>query len=271
MTKKKIRIPAFAGMTMLLLSTNAHAGAWLMPEGEGLAITQLTTFGSHEYWDANGNLQPQFSYRKYEIQPYAEYGLTKKVTIGGTAYLQRDRQAGGTNTGIADPEFFARVKLWNTDYQVLSLQPLLKLPGYFQHNDALPRGGSKSTDAELSLLYGYSLNIVSARDYIDARIGYRARNQGLNGQYKADLAVGLMPLEKWQFIPAIRYIKAQSIDSATAFTQTGDLDYDLLKAELTVAYHLDSGNWLQATYFQHLDGKQTGSGEGMSLGYAVRF
>lgn len=251
-------------------SLPAYAGAWLMPEGEGLAITQLTRFTSGTYWDEEGERQPQAGYGKWELQPYVEYGLTKKLTVGGSVYLQRTTQAGSSNHGIADPEFFARAMLWKGERQLVSIQPLIKLPSRFEHPDSNPRGGSKSTDAELSLLYGRNLSWLSDRDYADLRIGYRWRSQDLSPQYRADAAVGLNPTGSWFVIPAVRLIQAAEVD-ATVFQQNGDLDYDLLKAELTVAYELSGGDWVQATYFDHLSGRQTGDGHGISVGYAVRF
>jgi len=249
----------------------AHAGAWLMPEGEGLAITQLTHFTSDSYWDARGARQSQDRFSKWEIQPYVEYGLTPNLTIGGSAYLQQVQQGGDKNRGIADPELFLRTIVWQRGAQVVSLQPLIKLPSRFEHNESNPRGGSASTDAELSLLYGHSLHLLSDRDYLDARIGYRERTGNLNGQFKADIALGLSPSQHWQLIPAARYVRASIPEATPAFSESGELDYDLLKAELTIAYKLPSGNWLQATCFDHVSGVQTGDGRGLSLGYAVRF
>lgn len=259
------------GIVITGLTSAAHAGAWVQPKGEGLAITQLTQFSSHQYWDTDSTLRPQEPYRKWELQPYAEYGLTDTLTLGGAFYAQYDTQDEEENAGIADPEIFLRQRIWHSKTRVISLQPLIKLPSRFNHNDSAPRGGSKSTDMELSLLYGQSLHLLSNRDFADMRVGIRNRSRGLHGQVKADMALGLSPWESWQFIPAIRYVGATTIDDTTPYRQTGDLDYTLLKAELAVAYQFPSGNWLQGTYFKHVEGRQTGNGDGVSLGYAVRF
>lgn len=264
-----IVFPCVLGLALLLPPSTARAGAWLMPEGEGLAITQLSYFTGDSYWDVAGDRQSQDRYSKGEIQPYVEYGLTRHVTVGGSAYLQRADQT-DENSGIADPELFARVKLWQRGRHLVSLQPLVKLPSIFEHDDGVPRGGSQSTDLELSLLYGTNLHWLSPRDYADIRVGYRHRSRGLNAQYRTDLALGLSPAPNWQIIPALRTINARTIET-TPFAQTGDLDYDLVKAEVTVAYQLGGGRWVQATVFDHLAGAQTGDGEGVALGYAVRF
>ena len=242
-----------------------------MEEGKTLAITQLTHFNSNSYWDGNGQRRPQDRYTKWEVQPYIEHGLTQKLTVGGSMYLQQASQSDEKNRGIADPELFLRMNLWQSGPRLISLQPLLKLPSRFEHNDSLPRGGSKSTDLEVSLLYGESLELLSNRDYMDVRLGYRHRNQDLNGQYKMDAAIGISPWEGWQLIPAVRAVLAADKNDNAAFSQSGDYDYNLLKAELTVAYQLPNDQWVQATYFDHLSGIQTGDGNGIAIGYAVRF
>lgn len=242
-----------------------------MPEGETLAITQTSYFTGKHYWDSDGERARMDRFKKWEIQPYLEHGLSERVTVGGSFFMQRVQQAGANNTGIADPEFFARAKLWQGKRSLLSVQPLIKLPSRFEHNDRTPRGGSKSTDFELSLLYGESLNIVGPRDYLDVRVGYRDRTRHLHGQYRTDVALGMSPWEGWLFVPALRSTLATGIPDHTRFSQSGDLDYDLLKAELTIAYQLPSEHWVQATWFDHLEGAQTGDGTGLSVGYAVRF
>lgn len=262
--------PRFTILALLLSASTAHAGAWVQPEGSGMAIMQVGKFSGARYFDVDGSRKPQPRYTKWEAQPYLEYGITGRHTIGATGYLQRTEQRGEANTGIADPELFLRSRIWNDDDTVVSLQPLVKFPSAFVH-PAGPRGGSRSVDSELSLLYGHNIDWFSNRDYLDIRLGYRHRTRGLAGQYRTDIALGLSPWERWQFIPALRTITAAEIDTNTTFTQNGEQNYDLLKAELTIMYRLGNGNWVQATMFDHVAGAQTGDGRGLSFGYAVRF
>lgn len=242
-----------------------------MPKGETLAVVQTTYFSSRHYWDSQGILRPQNRYQKWELQRYVEHGLTSRLTIGGTAAMQYVSQSGKENTGLADPEFFLRTTLLSIDGHVLSIQPLMKLPSRFRYNDSTTRGGSKSTDLELSLLYGYNPHLFSARDYFDLRIGYRQRNHGLKSQYRADIVLGLSPWEHWQFIHAMRGISASSVSDHTPYNQTGDIDYHLLKNEFTVNYDFSGGQAVHATYSRHVAGLQTGDGSALTLGYAVRF
>jgi len=259
-------------LAVLLGSASAQAGAWLMPQGKGLFLAQAGYFQSDDFFDSEGNTTAQPPFRKWEIQPYVEYGLTDKVTVGATTYLQEVNQSGAHNQGMADPEFFARATLWENPKgtQRLSLQPLIKLPSLFL-DGGTPRGGSRSVDAELSLLYGRNLKLLSPRDFADLRVGYRERSRGLNGQWRVDAALGLYVTDDIQLIPAFRTILASKYDDEENFSENAEQDFDLMKAELTVAYHLDDTHWLQLTAFDHMAGVQVGAGRGLMLGIAERF
>jgi hypothetical protein len=260
----------FVFLCSVFCAQAAFAGAWLQPKGDGLFIGQATYFASDNFFDADGVKQKQPQFSKEELQPYAEYGLLDNLTIGGTAFAQRDEQSGTSNYGVADPEIFARSVVWRDSVQLVSVQPLLKFHSAFGSDDP-PRGGSSSTDEELALLYGRSLHVISDRDYLDLRGAYRLRGGALNNQWQADAAIGLQVAPRWQIIPAIRGVLATKINDRVAFSENGDLDYDLLKAEVTAAYHLDEQRWLQLCLFDHLAGVETGDGYGVSVGFAQRF
>lgn len=264
------RLFSLSLLIAIIFAPTAHAGAWLQPEGHGLWIAQATYFHNAHFFDADGTRQSQPHFTKYEFQPYAEYGLRPNLTIGGTAYLQQNRQSGSEKIGVADPEFFARTRLWYDDRQVLSLQPLIKLPSAYR-SDASPRSGTDNFDAELSLLYGRNLTLFSDRDYLDLRAGYRARGGALSDQWRADAALGLRLSDRWQVIPAIRMILAAEVPDNVAFRETGDLDYDLTKAEVTAMYTLNEKQNLHLTYFSHVAGRQTGNGYGITAGFSQDF
>jgi hypothetical protein len=253
------------------VASHAQAGAWLQKPGDGLVIAQATYFGSSEYFDTDGTLQPQPRFNKYELQPYGEYGVNRWLTVGGSAYLQKVHQSDHGNYGLGDPEAFARIGIMNDNtYGVISLQPLVKFPSIY-HDSGNPRGASGSTDMELSLLYGLNYPLLDDRDYFDARIGYRERSKHLKPQWRADMAYGTYVTEHIQMISAVRYIAAAQEIDVSGFSENGEQDYDLLKTEVTTAYHLDDHRWVQATIFNHVAGTQTGSGTGFSLGYGEHF
>lgn len=256
-------------LALTVHGANAHAGAWTQGKGHGLLIGSASYYATSSYFDTDGSKRSQPRFAKYELQPYGEYGVTDWLTVSGTAYLQRVAQSGRDNYGLADPEFAARFRVYKDDHQVVSLQPLVKFASSFAEN-APPRGGSKSTDVELSALYGRNLELISTRDYLDTRLGYRQRDHSLNPQFRADVALGLGVAQAVEVVPAIRAIYTPDQRTA-AFTNSGDLDYDSLKLEVTGIYHLDDAQWLGISAFTHVAGVQTGDGGGITLSYARGF
>lgn len=261
-------IPA---LLVAVTAPDAFAGAWLQKPGDTMLITQATYFSGDEYFDIDGSRQPQPRFSKWELQPYIEHGLNEWLTLGGSVYLQQVSQSDHSNYGIGDPEFFARVGLMHSaTYGELALQPMVKFPSIY-HDSGTPRGASRATDVELNLLWGMNYEIFDARDYVDTRVGYRERGRGLKPQWKLDASFGTYVSDALQIIPAIRYTAVAQSVTASPFSQNGEQDFDLLKAELTAAYHLDETQWVHATLFEHLAGSQTGAGTGLSLGYGTRF
>lgn len=257
-------------VSLLLSASSAQAGAWLQPQGHGQFISQATYFTSDKYYDRNGRAVDQARYNKYEFMPYVEYGALRNLTIGGTGSLQYDTQSSRDNYGLADPELFARTSLYRDDRQVLSIQPLVKFKSAFD-NKGSPRGGSDSTDLELSLLYGRNLNLISPRDYLDLDAGYRYRSTYLNDQYHANAALGLYVAPRVQVIPAVRTTIAAKRPSNATFSQNGNQDYSLLKLELTGRYAITENNAVGVTVFNHVEGRQTGNGTGVTLSFAKQF
>lgn len=253
-----------------MLPSLAWAGAWTEPQGQGIAIINATYYTTNRYFDTHGTLRAQARFSKYELQPYLDYGLTPVITLGGSAYLDAVSQSGDTNRGIADPELFVRGRVYADDRQVVSLEPLVKFPSSFDHS-ATPQGGSKSRDVQLSLRYGRSMALISAGDYTDLRLGYRVRSRGLSDQWLLDAAIGLKPNGRWEITPALRATLANAPAKAATFTENGELDYSLLKAEIGATYHLTAERAVQATLFEHVAGVQTGDGFGITLGFAQRF
>jgi hypothetical protein len=252
------------------VASSACAGAWLQPAGNGLFIVQASSFASDAYYNRSGDKASQARYLKYELQPYLEYGAGENLTVGGTAYWQYANQAGAYNYGIADPEIFLRTRLWIDEKQIVSLQPLIKFKTLYDETLS-PRGGSSSTDSELSLLYGRNILLLSPHDYLDIRVGYRHRSTELNDQIRADVSLGLGLTESWKLIPAIRTVAATEFEPSNDFTENGNQDYNLVKLELGASYVASSRHIIGVTLFNHVSGKQVGDGRGLSLSISHPF
>lgn len=254
----------------LLPTDRAYAGAWTQEQGKGLAVSSTSYYSTSEYFDTNGDTQPQSTFNKQELNLYGEYGFRDDMTLGLNLFLNHVEQDGITNTGLSNTELFLRQRIFRDDARVISLQPLIKLPS-LDAEDRTPRGGSKSADGALYLLYGENLRLISDRDYMDLALGIRARSDGLAPQWHLDAKLGLRVLEQLTLTPALYHTESISPDTRQVFAESGDRDYSLTKAELSAAYMLGDGRYVQLAFFAHIAGKQTGSGNGITVSYGVTF
>lgn len=255
---------------LMALPSTAFAGAWLQEEGSGFTALQFNTLRSDQFFDEAGARQDQQRFSKLEANLYAEYGYTDWLTVGANLFLNRAKQGDDSNIGLADSEFFGRMKLAEYEGFVASFQPLIKLPSL--HEDSSPpRAGSRSFDMEASLLISGNMHVISDRDYIDTRIGYRERSRGLAGQYRIDVAYGFGITETLTLIPAYRAVIAAQIDENATFSQDGEQDFDLHKLELGLAWEYAPDEFALASVYSHVGGSFTGDGEGVMLGLGWRF
>jgi hypothetical protein len=93
-----------------LAQSEANAGAWLQPQGEGLAIATTDFSDSTRYFDSHGKLIPIPDYQKFPLGTYIEYGLSDEFTLVAQPFFDSDKQAtspsptrlttGGTDIGL---------------------------------------------------------------------------------------------------------------------------------------------------------------------------
>lgn len=248
----------------------ATAGAWLQPKGNGYSALQISAFRSDAFFDASGARQDQRGFSKYEANFYSEYGYRSWLTVGTNLFVNRASQGDDSNVGLADSEFFARMKLAEYEGFIASIQPLIKLPSLHEDRGA-PRAGSRSFDTEMSLLISGNLPLISDRDYIDTRIGYRERSRHLRGQYRIDIAYGLGITDTVTLIPAFRSVISKKIDETAVFMEDSEQDYDLHKLELGLAWEYAPNEMALLSVYSHVAGRFTGDGDGITLGLGWRF
>lgn len=249
--------------------SDAHAGAWTQEKGKLQVILNQTLYATDTYYDNQKHERSQPLYRKYELNPYLEYGLADGVTIGANVSLQRvaqDVAAGGvmTNYGIGDSEFFGRVRLLQRDNFVLSAEPLVKLPSP-ESAASMPKIGASHPDAGLGLAGGYGFGSRSKPHFADLYLGYRYRFGDPRDQIKLAATLGYSLTPRWMVMPQLFLTKRRQGPRMVAFTQSSGDDYDLGKPQLSVVYKLNEKTHVQGGAFLHAAGKNTGAGGGVLL------
>lgn len=266
-----------AALLVLTLPRLCFAAAWTLPRGQWELIKNAYYYTTSEYFDDRGIRRAQPSYTKYEINPYSEYGLQSGTTIGasvsfnavtGTREITPTLSVSGTNYGLADPAFFVRQRLWQSDNAVLSVQPLIKLPSYYS-NSVLPRSGTSQTDGELRILGGYGFNFFRQHHFINLEAAYRKRMGDPGDQLRLDATLGVTLNERWQILPQLSVINTTG-GRSPLYTQNTEDDYDLVKPQFSAVYRFNETVALQAGAFTHLSGNNTGAGGGGMLSLWVK-
>jgi hypothetical protein len=243
----------------ILLPSNAFAGAWLMDEGEGKVITQIRHYYAEKKFDANGNRVANSAYAKWSLNPYAEYGLTDDITIGGQFEADAvDNRANVKNNdsgySFTSASAFARAKIWQEDKFVSSAEIGLKKP-FDSGKQVNPEGKELIPNFKLNVGYG-------SEDYFfEAAANYLLRSDNnLNNMLKLELGGGYMLTDDFQWLNQL------TNERATGNNFTGG-NYDLTKVQTSVLYKMSDnvGHQFGVTY--DVDGKNTT--KGASFNYSI--
>lgn len=246
---------------LCLFSSFAYAGAWTQEVGKTLFIGNLSYYSTDRYFDNSGSKQPLASYKKYEFNPYIEYGFKDDITIGANLFVQRAAQYNNINIGIGDSEFFARLRLWQKDGLVFSLEPMIKLPSLEKESNQ-PQIGSRNFDTGLSSSIGYGFKAYNLNHYINMDTGYRHRFGVPSDQLKLSVSAGVSITKETMILTQLFATKRVASNYNPVFTQSSSDDYDLSKIQLSGVYKLNEETSLQLGAFRNVSGRNIGNGSG---------
>lgn len=260
----RLMTSGLAALCAAFFAFSAHAGAWTQPAGKGQVIVTGLYSSADSFYNTTGSKQSQATYRKFELNPYLEYGLTDRVTLGANLSLQRASQSNDTNWGVGDSEFFARFRVAQLRGFVISMQPLVKLPSP-ESSNASPALGGRHPDAEMGASLGYGFDLFGQHHFANLDSGYRYRFGDPKDQLKLAATAGFSLTPQWMVMPQFFLTRRMSAPASAGFTQSSGDDYNENKLQLSVVYKLDERWSLQAGAFTNLRGKNIGDGDGAIL------
>lgn len=252
---------ASAALCAAFFAVAAQAGAWTQEKGNAQVIVTGLYSSADRFYDTNGRSQSQSTYRKFEINPYMEYGLTERITLGANLSLQRASQGTQSNWGIGDSEFFARYRVAKINGFVFSLQPLVKLPSP-ESSDERPALGGRHPDAEMGVSVGRGFELFGQQHFANLDAGYRHRFGSPNDQWKLAATAGFSLNPQWMLLPQFFMTRRVDAPAGAAFTQSSGDDYNQHKLQFSVVYRLDERWSLQAGAFTELKGRNIGDANG---------
>ena len=226
----------------------ALASAFLEPEGEGLLILATRFDRSSAYYDARGKALPISAYRKFEISPYIEYGVTDWFTAIAQPSLAATRASGPYGArfeGIGVGEFGGRVGIVELDEAVVAVQATVRTPLQARGLTAATIGDTTYA-GDIRLMGATAFDIDALPVFAAVEVGYRVRGGGARDEIRIDATLGSHP---W---PSLTLL-AQTF---SVFTQgPGGVYFPKMhahKAEVSAVYHLTEEWSVQAGVFSTL-------------------
>lgn len=230
---------------LALLPAPLSAGAWTLPQGDGLVIVTLSHSRDDAFFDGAGGITSGSDFQKTELSAYAEYGLTDAVTLLGQTTLSAREVEGAApddRTGLDYTELGARARISQWDGYVFSLQASGRLPGASSPASPAEVG---ITDPELDIraLLGRGFSFGETTGYVDLQLGYRVRFDDPPNEIRFDATAGWRPRPDWLALAQL-FTTISDGSAKGVFTNA-----DTAKLQLSAAYDLSPAWTLQAGAF----------------------
>ena len=268
-----------AVMVILSAADPVFAGAWTAEKGTIYQKFTFNVYEADERFDDSGheNAFPaggQFSDTNFAT--YMEYGLTDKITLLGSLSYKRLRSEDDAmiykTRGFSDLDLGVKYRLASGNFGVISAQGLVKVPEFYDDDNAVDLGNSQY-DTEIRLLYGKSL-YPFIPGYINIEAGYRLRAEEPADEFRYLLELGIDITDAIYSRVKLDGIAGMNNEDASrdaAGNPTATLDYDLGKLDLALGINLSKQMGLELGYRADIYGENTASGENVSLSLVLQY
>jgi len=180
-----------ATLLLCLIPTAAFAGAWTLDEKDGQAITETTISSASKSFDADNRPTQTVKFRKTFSSAYIEYGWKNWLTlVVAPEYADATSAAPGRATQHARDFAISgglRVRLWNDDESVLSVQAFARSAGAFELNTSYQQKPGR--DFDLRVLYGTHFHLFGRQGCIDVEAAQRWATGGRPNETPIDITL----------------------------------------------------------------------------------
>jgi protein XagA len=256
--------PGLLALLMAGTGTSAHAGAWLQDEGRSQVIFANTFTGSSSRFDRKGGRLRAGRFSKQESTITGERGWSESLTLLAGASAQNQtfsidnataRIFSGTISGGA------RIRLWNGDGTILSLQGTAQVRGERSFSGPLRRMDAPA-EADMRLNLGHGFTLGSWTGFAELQTAYRWRGGANADELRLDAALGLRPLP--QLLLLFQSFNTVATGANRRFAEGRSRQH---KLQASAVYDL-SQNWsLQLGVFGSVAGRNTIREQGIQLAW----
>jgi hypothetical protein len=255
----------------LVLPTPASAGPWTPPRGHGQVIFGASIYNTSSTFDEDGTAQRYGSdgaFRKIEVSPYVEFGLTDRLALVGNFFASRQRFATNSDSraaaGQGDSTIGLRYRLTGSGAPVLAAVTTgATLPT--AATGGAVRIGDGQADGRLGMAFGGSIGRGPRPGFWNADTTYRRRASQNADEIKIDAGAGMMAGSRLMLIAQTAITRGLRNGSSRdlGVNPTLSPDYDLYRLQGSAVVRV-AGDWrVEAGAFRHVKGRNTGAGGGV--------
>ena len=267
-------------LTILLAAAAAPAaaGPWTPERGHGQVIATFAVYSTRESFTQQGD-RAEFGFdgkfRKREINPYLELGVTDRLTFIANTFVigSEFSNAFGAqkNSGLGDSTIGLRYRVTDTNGPVIvAMQGLVKLP---TAGSGQPNLGNRQVDVDGRLVVGGSLGKSSRPPFWTVEGGYRYRAEGPADELRFEGTLGVYVHARLMLLGQVTATKGlKNNDQVLAgLDPTLSPDYDLTRAQGSIVVSVATRSRIQAGAFVHAAGRNTGAGSGFLVSFWQTF
>lgn len=273
MTIHKIVQTIVAVCLILMTAGSVFAGAWTAEKGTSYHRIAANYYVTDQTFDEGGNSRAMDwngEFTDINANYYMEYGLIDPLTVILSLYYKgierEDDYRKNETSGLGDVDLGLRYRLHTSSIGVFSVQGLVKVPEFYDEDDALPLGNGQY-DYECRLLYGRSL-WPYIPGYVNLEAAYRFRDDAPSDEFRylveigSNLGKNVYARAKWDAI-----ISMDNADEGTDVfgNPTSAMEYDLTKLDVTLGWQMTPKVGLEVAYTPAILGKSTAKGETWTL------
>lgn len=250
-----------------MVASDATAGGWPQTQGHWQVIVATTSTHAKARYGISGNKQSASSYRKWEVAPYVEYGLSQKLTlISEMAWASDDTNYRGDHfksQGMSRLKLGARLCLGEWQDSIFSLQPLVTVHGTTSgDNPSSPQSGD--VDGEMAIVMARSAPVLGIEAFSVQEVGYTKSGGMAPDLMRADVTLGLKPYRGTMLL-----IKSMNT-TALSVNASGGL-YQSTKLGLSLVQNIAANIALEAGYETVITGRETLNEKTWRVGLWLQF
>ncbi len=246
-----------------------RAEAWTQEAGHGQFILTASFFDIGTCFNQASKIQPlDYSgrFRKVELNPYLEYGLTSRVTVilnVRIPFLEYSNELNvQRSAGFGDIEIGLRRRFNSMESPtVFSGQLSVLFPAYSA--DVNPPPGNHQVDVEARFIVGRGVTIAQRHAFWEFAVAYRYRSEQPADQFRSDATFGIDLTPRLMLLA--QYFGITGLQNGEPFL-VGDnpnlqSDFDLYKGQLSLVLRMPHKTRFQVGWLDAFAGRNTGHGQ----------